>query len=321
MRFKISDLLIAAGVASVCGFGVGQVAVRAAAPATPAGFINYYTYPGDQRAAIRGGTAVVDGSVYPKRMEGPYNGFPDPDSGDDDTVPVDERDSYSSNLIGYFYPPKSGKVQFAISTDDPGALYFSTDDNPANSVQIATEPTWNGKRAFGAEARRTRVNDGTEPADRLINQSKFFDLVAGKAYFIQSVSNEGGGGDNNAVAFRYSDDPEFADRDKPILGQYLSPFSVPSAPVIQGQPKDVYLFAGGTATFAIGLDAPPTVTVNSIKWTKNGADVPDSNATSISVPLTGADDGAKFKAFVTTSAGNLESSEATANVATVSNDF
>jgi hypothetical protein len=49
--------------------------------------------------------AAPDGTFYPKRMEGPYNNFPDEDPGDDDTLPVDERDSYSTELVGYFYPP------------------------------------------------------------------------------------------------------------------------------------------------------------------------------------------------------------------------
>ncbi|MCI0541580.1 MAG: hypothetical protein L0Z50_40800, partial [Verrucomicrobiales bacterium] len=81
MRLKSTSLLIAAAVAS----SWGALAVRGAAPATPQGFINYYTYPGDQRAAALAGTAVADGSYYPKRAEGPYNGIPDADPGDDDT--------------------------------------------------------------------------------------------------------------------------------------------------------------------------------------------------------------------------------------------
>src|SRR5439155_7255110 len=120
----------------------------AAAPATPAGFILNRTYDGDQRAGIRAGTGVPDGFHYPKRMEAPYNGFPGPDLGDDDTNPPgDVRNNYNNELIGYFYPPKDGNIQFAISTDDPGELYLSTDDSPANKVLIATESQWNGIRA------------------------------------------------------------------------------------------------------------------------------------------------------------------------------
>ena len=122
----------------------------AAAPPAPTGYANFFTYAGDQRAGIQSGTAVPDGSYYPKRAEGPYNGYPGPDLGDDDTLPNDNyREGYNMVLKFYFYPPKDGSVQFAITTDDPGQLYVSTDDNPANKVQVASESQWNPRRAFG----------------------------------------------------------------------------------------------------------------------------------------------------------------------------
>ena len=297
------------------------LATYGAAPATPQGFINFRTYPSDQRVAIRARTAVPDGSFYPKRAEGPYFGYPGPDVGDDDSAASDVRDNYNMELIGYFYPPKTGKIQFAISTDDPGELWVSTDDNPANKVQVATEPTWNNRRAYGTEDRRTRVNNGTLPADRLINQSPYINVVAGKPYFIQSIATEGGGGDNSSIAFRYEADPDFADNDLPILGKYLSPFSLPAAPLIFSQPKDTAVYAGSIAVLAVGLDAAPSVTITSTKWQKNGVDVPSSNSSSLSIKATVADDNAKYKAIITTSAGTLTSTEATLSVATFSNDF
>src|SRR2546423_13991582 len=107
----------------------------AAAPPAPQGAITFRTFAGDQRPGIRAGTAVPDGTYYPKRMEGPYNGFPEADLGTDDPPGTDYRNNYNSQLIGYFYPPKTGKVQFAIATDDPGELWLSTDDSPANKKQ------------------------------------------------------------------------------------------------------------------------------------------------------------------------------------------
>lgn len=269
MRSVVLKTMIAGGLFA----GLSYQQATAAAPASPQGIITMRTYPGDQRADIRAGKASPDGLFYPKRMEGPYNNFPDDDPGDDDAVPVDERDTYSTELVGYFYPPTTGKIQFALSTDDPGALYFSTDDDPAKSVLIATEPTWNGKRAFAAEARRTRVNDGTLPADRLQNQSPFIDVVAGKAYFIQSISNEGGGGDNNAVAFRYQADAEFADGDKPILGKFLSTIdrtelALPYVSGFSGNPDGPsWLVHDGSDPGAKQLDAA------SVKVTVDGATV------------------------------------------------
>jgi hypothetical protein len=91
--------------------------------------------------------------------------------------------------------------------------------------------------------------------------------------------------------------------------------------VILAQPQDAAVYAGSTATFSVAVDAPPPVTVNSIKWTKNGADVPNSDTPSLSVSAAAADDGAKFKATIVTSAGTLESSEATLFVSTFTSDF
>ena len=85
--------------ATTYALGSGTLATQAAAPATPQGFINFRTYPSDQRVAIRARTAVPDGSFYPKRAEGPYNGYPGPDSGDDDTKPLaDYREGYNIPL-------------------------------------------------------------------------------------------------------------------------------------------------------------------------------------------------------------------------------
>ena len=301
---------------------------HAAAPSAPTGYVNFFTYAGDQRSGIQAGTAVPDGSFYPKRAEGPYNGYPGPDPGDDDTLPVDVRDNYNMVLKFYFYPPKDGSVQFAITTDDPGQLYVSTDENPANKVQVASESQWNPKRGFGdawdgaVATRRNTVTDTKDPSPRPENWTPYFEVVKGKPYYIESVGTEFGGGDNNAVAVRYKNDPEFADGDKPISGLYLAPFSTPVAATIIGQPQDATVYSGGSATFSVAVDAPPTVTVNSIKWTKNGADIAgaDQRALTLSGVAT-ADDGTKFKAIVTTSAGTLTSSEATLFVSAFTSDF
>jgi hypothetical protein len=290
--------------------------------------MNFYTFAGDQRSAIQAGTAVSDGSFYPKRAEGPYNGYPGADPGDDDTPPSgDVRNNYNMVLKGYFYPPKTGKLQLAIVTDDPGQLYFSTDDSPVNKRLIATESQWNPVRAFGgggdptAPTRRSVVSTGAAPVPRPENWSAYIDVTQGKPYYLEGVGTEFGGGDNLAIAFRYEGDPDFADADKPISGKYLSPFNLPTAPVIFTQPEDAAVYAGGTATFSVAVDAPPTITVSNIKWTKNGTDVPDSNGLSLSVKAAAADDGAKYKATITTSGGVLVSREATLSVATLSSEF
>src|SRR2546428_3175508 len=142
--------IVETGIVTSLLICLAGLSVNAAAPPAPLGYITMRTYDGDQRPGIRAGTATPDGVYYPKRFEAPYNGFPGPDPGDDDTVPLEDyRNNYNNEVIGYFYPPKDGMIEFAIATDDPGELYFSTDDNPANKVLIATETQWNPRRSFG----------------------------------------------------------------------------------------------------------------------------------------------------------------------------
>lgn len=313
--------------AILAAFGGGISSGFAAAPATPQGFLNFYTFAGDQRAGIQAGTAVPDGSYYPKRAEGPYAGFPGPDAGDDETTPPgDTRDNYNMVLKGYFYPPKDGNIQFAIATDDPGQLYFSTDENPANKTLVATESQWNAVRSFGggdptAPTRRNLITTGNPPIPRPENWSSFIAVQKGKPYYIEGVGTEFGGGDNLALAFRYDGDPEFADNDKPISGQYLSPLAVPAAPTIIGQPQDAAVYAGNNASFSVATDLPPPVTVTRYEWTKNGTAIPDSDAAKITIPATLAEDGAKIRVKITTSTGTLTSTEATLNVSSFTSEF
>lgn len=320
-------MIVRAGIVVALLMSLAGISARAAAPAKPTGYINMNTYDGDQRAGIRAGTATPDGKYYPKRMEGPYNGFPGPDAGDDTVNPPgDTRNNYNTELVGYFYPPKDGNVMLAISTDDPGELWLSTDENPANKVQIASESQWNGIRAFAggdptAPTRRNVVNDGKAPSPRPENWSPYIKVTKGKPYYIQAIATEYGGGDNCAVAFRYEGDPDFADGDKPISGDYLAPFSVPASLVIINQPKDAAAYVGSKATFKIGIDMPPTATLNSVKWQRNGVDIPGADTTTLTVTAALADDGAKYKAVVSSSAGNATSSEATLTVASITSEF
>ncbi|MBI4663902.1 MAG: hypothetical protein HY735_34305, partial [Verrucomicrobia bacterium] len=63
-------------------------------------------------------------------------------------------DNYGVRLSGWIIPAETGSYQFALAADDNAELYLSTDDTAAKGVVIATEPQWNGARAFGTTARR-----------------------------------------------------------------------------------------------------------------------------------------------------------------------
>ncbi len=328
--------VLRAMVAAAIVVGSTDQLTEAAAPTKPAGYVKASIY-----LSATGGLSFVndakypnspDGVWYPKRFEwysvsdddkptnhpADFGGLPSEGGVNDGSK--GNLENFGTRIEGYFHAPSNGNYQFAISCDDPGALYLSTDDNPANKVQIANEPTWNDKRAFGVDDRRSKVDVGMAE-ERNQNLSKLIALKAGQAYYIEAIAKEGGGGDNLAVAYRLSGDSPFDNDYKPIPGSLLSPTEVATSAKIVGQPQDVAVLSGGAASFSIGLDLPPSTTLTSIQWKKNGANIPNSNASRVSFITTIADNGTKIKAVVTTSGGIVESAEATLSVAELTTDF
>ncbi|MCP4951533.1 MAG: hypothetical protein GY922_06760, partial [Proteobacteria bacterium] len=147
-----------------------------------------------------------------------------PQSGNiEEWPPGNVHDDYGVQLVGFVHPPVTAKYRFYIAADDQAHLWLSTDENPVNRQLIAVEPQWNGVRDFTTSDRRWVVDEGTDD-ERLVNASKYIELEAGKAYFIEALMKEGGGGDNLAVAARIEGDDEIENGDEPIPGEFLSPW-------------------------------------------------------------------------------------------------
>jgi len=84
-------------------------------------------------------------------------------------APTDIDDNYGTRMHGYIVPPVTGDYTFWIATDDGGALFLSTDDQPANMQQIAAVPGWAASRNWYAYPDQ---------------QSPPITLQGGKAYYI-----------------------------------------------------------------------------------------------------------------------------------------
>ncbi|MCU0963000.1 MAG: lamin tail domain-containing protein, partial [Pirellulaceae bacterium] len=123
--------------------------------------------------------------------------------------PVNWNDNYGTRMRGYVHPPTSGAYIFWISSDDYGELWLSTDEDPANKVQIASVPGWTDARQWTRYAAQ---------------QSAPIVLTVGRKYYIEALAKEGGGGDNIAVRWQLPggnwEDP--ADPDAPLPGIRLS---------------------------------------------------------------------------------------------------
>ena len=122
------------------------------------------------------------------------------------------RDNYGWVLIGYVHPPETGEYVFHVAADDNSELWLSTDENPANAVKIAQESQWQGIRNYQPQA-----DESTSDAVA---------LEGGKAYYIELITKEGGGGDNAAVAWRKADEADVAVGSEPIGGAHLSQWIV-----------------------------------------------------------------------------------------------
>src|SRR6266567_7731161 len=227
MKTTIPAALLRAAPVAVLLFS--SSALQAAAPPTPQGIITAKEF-----LNIGGGTAVADLTSNPKFPDSPdvvnYPILFEWPANDDGSQPGGSYlDAYGTQIIGYFYPTVTGPHTFYICSDDNSALYLSTDESPANKHLIAMETAWSTVRQYDASAggsdltakRSDQFKQSTWPTTTNIN------LVAGKAYYIEALSKEGGGGDNLSVSIDAVD---------PIPGAQLSSFDRASvtAPYARG---------------------------------------------------------------------------------------
>jgi len=208
------------------------------------------------------------------------------------------RDNYGGEILGYLQPTVTADYIFYLSADDGAQFWLSTDENPANAVLLANQPSWNGFREY---------TSGENVAPR---KSVAVRLEAGKKYFTRGVWKEGGGGDHYSVAWRPASNPTIANGDAPIGGPVILPLDKPA---FSRQPASVSLAKGLPATFTIDyVSAQGGAT---IQWLRNGA--PIAGATGKTYTITAAalaDNNAKFSARVTDSSGTATSTEATLTV-------
>jgi hypothetical protein len=292
----------------------GTVALKAAEPVFVPGVIRADVFRGF------GGTAVTDltgNAKYPNSPDETYflKFFEYPPGADDGTAPPGNvADNYGARLYGFIVPKETANYVFYLAADDGAQLWLSTDDNPANKKQIATEPSWNQVRTWTATSRRPGCpdNGGT----RCDNQSAPVNLVAGRRYFVEALFKEGIGGDNLAVTWAKQGTVP-TDGDAPIGAEFLGALAA-AAPAIVTQPADVKQEPGKSATFTVKAN---DVANPAYQWFKNGTAITGATSASYTTPaLAAADNNAKFKVRVTAGSANVESREAVLTVVAVASE-
>ncbi len=313
----MSNKFITTTAAGVLALGLGALLAQAAAPATPQGFITekvFLNLNTGQATSISSLTSSPkfpnnpDIVAYPTYFELWATGDPaTPPSGTSGYV------DYGAQMLGYFYPNTTGDYDFYICSDDLSDLYLSTDDTPANKKLIAQETVYSNVRQYGVSAGNSDVTakvsntfTGTQwPVKDLINGGARITLTAGKAYYIEALQKQGGGGDNLSVSINMM---------VPIPGSYLSTIDLTLGPVsITTQPQSVSVTEGQPATFSVVANGTPPYTY---QWEKNGTAVANATNTSYAISRAyRADNGGKFDVVVTGAQGTVTSSTATLTVA------
>lgn len=103
------------------------------------------------------------------------------------TSPQNVGSSYIRRVSGWLVPPKTGIYIFWIASDDDSTLSLSPDETAANRVVI------------GSVSGFTNFQTWTTQASQ---KSAPFFLQTGRAYYIEAIQKEGGGGDHVSVAWQ-----------------------------------------------------------------------------------------------------------------------
>ncbi len=150
--------------------------------------------------------SLTDSLVYPANPNGRdlQPAFDAPQNWDDYT---------GQRMRGFLYVPVTGQYQFFISSDDESSLRLSTDANPANAVEIASQAGWTPPATWTWYAEQT---------------SAVFTLQAGKRYYIEALGKDGNGDDHLSVGWMKPGDTAVSI----IGGTYLSPYLPVNNPVV-----------------------------------------------------------------------------------------
>lgn len=191
----------------LCAVAVGLVWWGFVAAGSRAGAIEVDAGP--DVTAVAGGTVTLSGRLASGAAGGAVTRWrvvTDPQVSEPITSlegPTNWAEQYGTRIRGFLHPPVDGEYRFWISSDDNGELWLSRDSDPANRRLAAHVAHWTGPRQWDAVP--------TQQSEPIV-------LRAGKAYHIDVLHKEAGGGDNLSVAWC----PPGGDREV-IPGRFLSP--------------------------------------------------------------------------------------------------
>jgi hypothetical protein len=208
-------------------------------------------------------------------------------------APTEFAENYGQRMRALLLPPLTGSYTFWIASDDGGALYLSTNEDPSTKTQIATVNSWTSSREWTKEPNQ-------QSATNIL-------LSAGQRYYIEALQKEGGGGDNLAVRWRLPNGVI----EEPIPNNRLLVYGL-GPPVISQQPTNFTTVEAGAATFTVRLQRMIGAT---FQWKRNGTNIPGATNFSYTLaPVSLADTASTFFCSITNALGGTNSTTATLTV-------
>ena len=216
---------------------------------------------------------------------------------------------FYDTLEGWFTPPVDGNYVFFIAFADRGWLYLSTDESPANKIQLMHVEGWSDPRDWlGSHdynpslARSDTSTTSAWPGGSTIT------LQAGKRYYMMMAHfmTSGAGGQWFAATYKLAGNPDPAVGSVPTLagsamGSYLDPTVGSVAFTLQ--PTNVTVSSGNKASFYAAASGSSSYTTNLFyQWQSapkgNAAWTDIAGATTATYTtdyLGGANDGTQFR--------------------------
>ncbi len=195
--------------------------------------------------------------------------------------PDASHDNYGGTLTGWLVPVETADYEFFLRSDDASRLFLSTDDNPANAVQIAEETSCcNAFLEAGAPQTSSPIS-----------------LKAGQRYWVQAIYKEGGGGDYVDVAWRKVGtvgDPKFLPYiPGNVLESYGPPGSLTAPTAAITSPVAGASFDPGTAvTITVSAAAATNKTISKVEFFDQTKKLGESTASPFTFVATGLSDDA-----------------------------
>ena len=207
--------------------------------------------------------------------------------------------NYGQRLRAFVVPPLSGAYTFWIASDDNSLFMLSTNESPANEMQICSVTSWTPWEVFNDESNQ---------------QSVPINLQAGHRYYLEALQQQGGGGDNLTVQWQLPNgNIELPLATPSAAGTLLIPFTgITNRPGIYWQPTNTTAIESGSVTFSVLVTNQSSV---SYQWQLNTTNLP--GATAPATTLTNSSlswSGETFRCVVSNPLGSVTSAPAILSV-------